>query len=256
MGGIIMSRSVILNDTRRCERCRLPPRWCICEGLCEIDSELKVDVLIHDREALKPTSTGHMIKRVMKDAGLHRYLPGRPLDKEAILVPGRELWILHPNGEELPPAKPASQVQVLLLDGSWKQATDMAKAVAGWGRKVRLPMTGESRYWLRNQQGPGQFSTAEALLFLMKALGMTGTWEAFRLQFELQVYSGLCVRGAKADAQEFIKDSPLADAMPALVAKLSHCRKDIPAWVRLGKLHDEKAPPPVGPAGADECKLG
>jgi len=249
-----MSRSVILNDTRRCERCRLPPRWCICEGLRLIESEMKVDVLIHDREAMKPTSTGHMIKRVIKDAGLHVYQPGRNLTKSSVILPDRELWILHPNGEDLPPAQPPSRVQVLLLDGSWKQATDMAKAVAGWGRKVRLPMVGESRYWLRNQQGPGQFSTAEALLFLMKALGMTETWEAFRLQFELQVYSGLCVRGSKADAQEFIKDSPLAAAMPELVAKLSHCRKDIPAWVRLGKAKDEKPPQAVEPESDQSVK--
>src|SRR5690606_39123931 len=111
---------------------------------------------------------------------------------------------LHPLGEAPPPGPPPANLQVLLIDGSWRQALDMMREVEPWGRRVSLPMTGSSRYWLRAQQGTGMFSTIEALLFLLAALGLRETHEALRRQFELHVYAGLCARGKKAEAAAFL----------------------------------------------------
>ena len=90
------------------------------------------------------------------------------------------------------PEKPdVDAIQVLLFDGNWQQAGEMSRAVGAWGRRISLPMTGESRYWLRAQAGAGQFSTVEALLFLLAALGMAEVHDRIRAQFELHVYAGL-----------------------------------------------------------------
>jgi len=191
-----------------------------------VDCGLKVDVLMHEREAFRPTSTGHLIRRVIEGAQTHVWEAGKPFAAGGLRAPEHELWILHPNGEELPAGPAPESLQVVLVDGSWKQATAMMKTLSGWGRRVRLPITGQSRYWLRNQLGPEQFSTAEALLFLLKALGREEAHERFRLQFELHVYAMLCARGEKTEAAEYLQQSPVAAAMPALVAKLNHCRKD------------------------------
>lgn len=219
-----MARSVVLKQSPRCPRCQLPPRWCICAGIQPVDCPVKVDVLMHHMEHWRPSSTGHLIRRVIPTADVHLYRRERPLERAAIVAPGRELWILHPLGEPLPAAAPPAGLQVLLLDGTWRQAGDMLRAVEPWGRRVCLPLTGESRYWLRTQAGEGKFCTVEALIFLLAALGLTSAHDQLRLQFELHVYAGLCSRGAKAKAAEYLAASPVRTALPGLVDELARHR--------------------------------
>ncbi len=151
------------------------------------------------------------------------YRADMPLNEATLRQPGRELWILHPLGEALP-APPTVAPQVLLLDGSWREAARMMHRVERWGRLVNLPMTGPSRYRLRDQQGAGNYSTAEALLFLMKALGMNEEHEVLRVQFELHVYAGLRARGEKAAAEEFLMESPVGAVLPELIAEMNRKR--------------------------------
>jgi len=176
---------------------------------------------MHDREAMRPSSTGHLIRRVIPSSVQHIFRSERSISPEEIIEPGRELWILHPLGEELPSERKPENVQVLLLDGTWRQSTIMLRKVETMGRRVRLPMTGESRYWLRSHQGGDRFSTMEALLALLHALGVQETHDALRLQFELHVYAGLWTRGLKEDALRYLENSPLPAAFPELLRKLT-----------------------------------
>ena len=47
----------------------------------------------------------------------------------------------------------AGTTQVLLLDGAWHEASAMVRHTKDWGRLIKLPLQGESRFWLRSQQG-------------------------------------------------------------------------------------------------------
>jgi DTW domain-containing protein YfiP len=208
----------------RCERCRYAHRWCICTGFRAIDCPLAVDVLIHHREFWRPTSTGRLINRVIPSSRGHVFRHDLPLNRAAIVQPGRTLWILHPLGEPLPAGMPPADLQVLLLDGSWREAARMMHGVESWGRLVSLPMTGPSRYLLRDQQGAGKYSTVEALLCLLQALGLAQAHAELRLQFELHVYAGLRARGEKAAAEAFLVDSPVREAVPELLEKLNERR--------------------------------
>jgi DTW domain-containing protein YfiP len=183
-----------------------------------------VEILLHHMEAWRPSSTGPLIARVVPTARLHLYRRERPLEPATILRPGKTLWILHPLGEPLASVGPAPDRQVLLLDGTWRQAGEMMRAVEPWGRKVALPMTGESRYWLRTQAGEGKFCTIEALLFLLAALGQAEAHAQLRVQFELHVYAGLCARGAKTRAAEYLAGSPVRAALPGLLEQLARRR--------------------------------
>jgi DTW domain-containing protein YfiP len=216
-----MSRSVVLRETPRCARCQLAPRWCICAGLREIDCPVRVDVLMHFMESYRPSSTGHLIKRVMPASGQHLYRKERPFARKDIAQPDRELWVLHPQGEPPPAGADPAKLQIVLLDGTWVQATEMAHRIGPWGRRVSLPMTGESRYWLRTQAGPGRFSTVEALLFLLALLGLEETHAALRVQFELHVYASLRARGHKEKAAAYLDGSPLRAAVPEILAQLA-----------------------------------
>ena len=219
-----MARSVILQSTPRCESCRFTPRWCICAGLRTIASPLQVDVLIHRREFWRPTSTGRLINRLMPASRGHVFEREAPPRREAIVHPDRELWILHPRGGTMPAGTVPSGVQVLLLDGSWREAAAMLPVVETWGRKISLPMTGPSRYWLRSQQEGLKYSTIEALMFLLEAMGLPAEAAQLRLQFELHVYAGLRTRGAKALAEKFLATSPVRAAFPELLEQLDRRR--------------------------------
>jgi len=175
---------------------------------------------MHYMESYRPSSTGHLIQRVMPDSRQHRYRKERPLLREEIVVPDRELWILHPQGEPIPTHRSPAEISVLLLDGTWVQATEMAHRVGPWGRRVSLPMTGESRYWLRAQAGPGRFSTVEALLFLLEKLGLAEEHQQLRVQFELHVYASLRARGHRELAAKYLANSPMPAALPDFLAQL------------------------------------
>lgn len=218
------SRSVVTAGAPRCARCRHSLRWCICAAERAIPCPLAVDVLFHHREWHKPTSTGRLIVRLVSGARSHVLTSDGPPDPAAVRRPGHELWVLHPLGEPLGEVTATAPPQLLLLDGSWREATDMLRRVRGWGRTVSLPMSGPSRYRLRSQQGEGNYSTVEALLFVLAALGHAATHDALRCHFELHVYAGLRARGDKAAAEKFLAASPAHDAFPELLAELNRSR--------------------------------
>lgn len=217
-------RSVVLKPTPRCPRCQLPPRWCLCAAHEEAACPLQIDVLLHQRELGRPTSTGRLINRVFPAARQHVWRPDAPLPEAAVHSPGRELWVLHPSGEPLPQASDPAALQVLLLDGLWNETATMARATASWGRLVKLPMHGTSRYWLRAQQEGGRFSTAEALLFLLEALQLQEAHAVLQRQFELHVYAGLRARGRTDLAGEFLAGSGLQRTLPEVIAALQQRR--------------------------------
>lgn len=221
-------RNLVENLAHRCPRCRLTPRWCVCGAQRDIAVPLEIDILMHRRERFRPTSTGNLIHRAIPASRHHLYRREDKLPADALRVPGREVWILHPHGAPAPQPPPdPGTLQVMLLDGSWREASAMAQEVTEWGRLVCLPMTGESRYWLRAKGEGARFSTVEALLFLLKYLQLDAAHEALRLQFELHVYAGLRARGNKERSEEFLATSPIREAFADVIAQLNVRRPNV-----------------------------
>ena len=216
----VMPRSVVLQSSPRCERCRLPLRWCVCAARQQIECPLQVDVMMSTREQWRPTSTGHLITRALAGSRQHVWRRDRRPTVHEVSLPGRELWILHPCGGAMPARVAPETVQVILIDGSWRESSSIAQEIGGWGRLINLPMSGESRYWLRTQADAARFSTAEALLFLLHAMGMDHVAGPLRAQFELHVYASLRARGGKESARLFLQESPIGALFPSLIEQL------------------------------------
>lgn len=202
-----MARSVVRHGTARCPRCQLPLRWCACAAAEPFAVPLAVDVLVHPREEIRPTSTSHLIRRALPATGIHVWRTDAPQRAEALQRPGRELWVLHPNGEDLPAGADPARVQVVLLDGNWRQAAEMLRRIGPRARRVALPLRGESRYWLRTQAEAGRFSTIEALLGVFSALGLTEARDRLDRMFETYVHAALGARGKAADAARYRETS-------------------------------------------------
>ncbi|MFM8892690.1 MAG: DTW domain-containing protein [Planctomycetia bacterium] len=213
-----MGRSVVRAGATRCPGCRLPPRWCVCGHIPPVATNLRVHVLIHRHEHDKPSSTGRLVTRVVAAAVCHvyqranRFLPasGFPPRRPE---PAGELWILHPTGAPLPERVPAGALapDLLLLDGTWRQAGEMLRSVEGLGRCYRLPEAAAepSRFWLRDQSGPDRLSTAESLAAAFTSLGDDEAARRLRLHFELHVYVTLLARGRRDMAERYLGLSPL-----------------------------------------------
>lgn len=220
-----MGRSVVTRGTERCKQCQFAPRWCICAGLQTLVCPLRVDLLIHRREAFRPTSTSRLISRVILASHGHIFSPDTPLVREQIVQPDRTLWILHPAGE-LPPADTsAHSLQVLLLDGNWREAASMRKSVKSWGRLIRLPPETPSRFELRTQHSEDRYSTVETLILLLETLGLPKAAALLRVQFELHVYAGLRSRGCIDEANRFLAASALQQSLPAVIHHLQQRRR-------------------------------
>ena len=228
-----MGRSVVRAGAARCPRCSLPPRWCTCDLLPPVEAPLAVHVLIHRGEQSKPSSTGLLVARAVTAATCHVFQRETRFHaatgfSAATLAAGRELWILHPGGDPLPDAVAATAdrgragISALLLDGTWRQAGEMLRSVEGLGRCVHLPdaQPEPSRYWLRDQPGPTQLSTAEALMGLFHGLGAEEAERRLRLHFELHVYATLRARGRREMAERYLGHSPLLAEAPDALAVL------------------------------------
>lgn len=226
----------MLAGAARCPRCSLPPRWCVCDALPQVETRLAVHVLIHRAEQRKPSSTGRLVARAVAAAACHvfqretRFLSAMGFPADAV-EPGRELWILHPGGDQLP-VSPAARdgahgfhQHVLLLDGTWRQAGEMLRTVEKLGRCVRLPDASiePSRYWLRDQPAPMQLSTAEALMGVFRGAGEHEAERRLRLHFELHVYATLLARGRREMAERYLGHSPLLTETPEVLDGL-HAR--------------------------------
>lgn len=179
---------------------------------------------MHHRERFRPSSTGNLVERLFPESRLHVWRRERRMTAAEVRVPGRELWILHPHGSPARAGVPPENVQILLLDGSWSETSAMAQEIGSWGELVSLPMTGESRYWLRAQQDGGRFSTVEALLFLLRWFGLSEAHDALQVQFELHVWASLRSRGRRDLADEFLAQSPLRAALPDVLAEMNRPR--------------------------------
>lgn len=235
-----MARSVVLAGTGRCDGCRLPPRWCVCGALPTVDSSLAVDILIHRREQWRPSSTGALLARVLDNARLHVHRPDpcsrmSPVLPTTLFRPGHEGWVLHPQGDpigaEATLASRSLPLEVVLLDGNWREAGEMLRLVNAAAataaregaepiRVVRLPASAPGRFWIREAPAPEQLSTAEACVAILDLLGEGAAAEQLRLHFELHVWATLRARGKVASAEAYLSESPLPAAIPATLAAL------------------------------------
>lgn len=196
-------------------------RWCVCPVHRGVEVPLAVDVLMHHRESFRPSSTGHLVNRILPASRNIVWRRERGLTAADVRLPGRDLWILHPHGEPAPVGVPPERVQVMLLDGSWRETAAMAQEVSGWGRLVSLPMAGESRYWLRAQADSGRFSTVEALMFLLATFGFAAACATLQRQLDLHVYASLRARGDKPAAEALLAGSPIREEFANFIAQLN-----------------------------------
>jgi DTW domain-containing protein YfiP len=159
----------------RCERCQLHLELCACEEMPELLTPTRVVVLLHAQELKKPSNTGQLAARVLKNSEtrIRGSADRTPLNLEGLFDEEYEtvLLALTPESVEIGSFQADRPLRLLVPDGTWAQASRLASKLQKKFptlRTVKLTDTGPSFYRLRTEHDPNGMATYEAIA---RALG-------------------------------------------------------------------------------------
>ena len=175
----------------RCVGCMMHPHLCFCALVPTIETRSKLVLLVHYREARKPTNSGQLAARILAGSRVE-IIGDRP--KPEILVDDRTV-VLYPGGEPLTPAD--APATVIVPDGNWRQAAKMARRYPGLERvrKVSFIDPRPTEYRLRSEPQPVGLATFEAIARAWKILEGDAIEEQMMKIFRIMVTRTLHLRG-------------------------------------------------------------
>ena len=192
-----------VRTNRRCLVCGLWRERCVCAELPRAPFRTRLLVVQHAAEQFKPTNSGRLLASMVEGAELRLFgaknvpFDGRPLaDPEVdwrVLFPRPQAELLGPD---LAPA-PGKRLGLVLLDGTWHQATRMARRVPGLGGLpfVALPEAGPPVWTVRTQHLAAGRSTVEAALDALEALEGAASTALLREAFVIHAERLLRLKG-------------------------------------------------------------
>lgn len=158
----------------RCDTCHLHVELCLCHTLPTLDLSTQVVLVLHYREARRPTNTGALALAALKRSELVMHgLPHQPLDLSAHHDERRRVCLLYPaqDAPVLAPDAAGRPTTLIVPDGNWGQGRRIARRVAAlpFVEPVGLPPGPPTRYRLRDEPKAEGLATMEAIA---RALGV------------------------------------------------------------------------------------
>lgn len=187
----------------RCPACMMYLELCICAEIPKLVTRSRLVLLIHYREARKPTNTGQLAARCL--VGSRVEIVGdrdRPI-RQPLAPPGAPTVLLYPSNDAVPIAQLAtSGATVIVPDGSWRQAAKMGRRVPGLEGlpHVTLDDPRTSEYQLRSEPREDGLATLEAIARAWRVLEGEAVEAALLGVFRVMVSRTLWLRGAVRDA--------------------------------------------------------
>lgn len=181
---------------------------CVCAAIPTLVTRTRLVLLIHYREARKPTNTGQLAARCMPNSEVG-IIGDR--DRPALPAIGEHALLLYPADDAIPiaqaiAANPDRPRTLIVPDGNWRQAAKMAKRVPGVAGAQHVTLDGAeaapTEYGLRREPKDGGLATLEAIARALRILeGDQGAAveEAMLAVFRLMVSRTKWLRGQLAD---------------------------------------------------------
>ncbi len=196
------------NADKRCPACAMHQGLCICRLMPAVETQHRLCLVIHYREARKTTNTGDLAVRCLP--GSERIIHGaqHTVTKPPWACAGgddrrgafAQSLLLSP-GEDSEPltAKHASRgpVRLVVPDGNWRQASKMSRRVEWMASlpKVALPAGQATSYLLRHEPKTDGLATMEAIARALGILESTAVQEKLEEIFRIMVDRTLYSRG-------------------------------------------------------------
>lgn len=179
---------------------------CVCSLVPTLATRTRLALLIHYREARKPTNTGQLAARCLTNSHVGIVGdPARPLSLP--LVQGDEQpLLLFPAQDALPLETFAASDRPIVLivpDGNWRQASKMRQRIPGLANVpcALLPTQSSTIYRLRSEPREGGLATMEAIAYALGILEGHQVQQTMLHVFRVMVERTLWLRGAlPADA--------------------------------------------------------
>ncbi len=171
----------------RCEHCRLPPAYCLCDLKPAVATRAGMCLLMGDIEALKPSNTGWLIADLVADTWAFPW--ARTSVDERLLAllddPRWQPYVVFPGEFVAPPRVVTDRVRedaalpegrrplFVLLDGTWTEARKMFNKSPYLARFPVLSLRPgkNSIYRLRRSNRDDHFCTAEVASFCLDLAG-------------------------------------------------------------------------------------
>jgi DTW domain-containing protein YfiP len=196
------------NVQARCVTCLMHATLCICALVPRLATRTRLTLLVHYREARKPSNTGQLAARCLDRSAVEIIgQPGHLL--EAPLVDDEVPLLMFPDEDAVPIeqyARCAKPIALFVPDGNWRQASKVRRRGPGFGaiQCVTLPDTGPSEYRLRAEPRTGGLATLEAIARALRILeGDAGPAieDAMLAVFRIMVERTLWFRGKLRDGE-------------------------------------------------------
>jgi DTW domain-containing protein len=180
------SDSAAADEVRKCARCLLQQRVCLCDEVPTIATRTRIVIVRHHLERFRSSNSGRLAHLALPNSEiLDHGGSGGP----AQLGAPDGAWLLFPEGEPaqvMPHPPPRS---LIVLDATWSQARRMYRKLAALrGLPIlRLPDEPMPRARLRESPGPGRVSTIEAIARALRLLEGDEPAAALERLFEVAV---------------------------------------------------------------------
>ncbi|WP_220266356.1 tRNA-uridine aminocarboxypropyltransferase [Enterobacter sp. Colony194] len=184
------------NRIRRCQRCLLPLKQCLCETLQPAIARSRFCLVMFDTEPMKPSNTGRLIADVLPDTAAFQWSRTEPPQAMIELVndPAYQPMVVFPASyadpqREVLSAPPSSGKPPLfiMLDGTWTEARKMFRKSPYLDALpvISVDLSKTSAYRLREAHGDGQYCTAEVAIALLELAGDTPAAQGLADHFTL-----------------------------------------------------------------------
>jgi DTW domain-containing protein YfiP len=187
------------NVEARCRLCRMHQLLCVCDLVPCLPTRTRVVLVIHKKEARKPTNSGLLAARCLPNSEI--LVRGRIGQPEPTFEPDpeRQSLLLFPHESAVPIDRFAhSPVTLIVPDGTWRQAAKVSHRLPGLGGApyVTLPPDAPTVYRLRAELHQGRLATLEAIARALGILEGAEVRHALERIFRVVVERTLWMRGA------------------------------------------------------------
>lgn len=187
----------------RCAVCRMHATLCICALVPRLHPRTRLTLIIHYREARKPSNTGQLAARCLARSRVE-IIGKRGQAIEAPVVHDGELPLLmFPDADAVPIERYAASERPIALfvpDGNWRQASKVRRRGPGFCEMqcVTLPAARPTEYRLRAEPRAGGLATLEATaraLGILEGAAGPAIEDAMLAVFRIMVERTLWFRG-------------------------------------------------------------
>ncbi|WP_373963377.1 tRNA-uridine aminocarboxypropyltransferase [Kosakonia sacchari] len=183
------------NRIRRCQRCLLPLKNCLCDTLKPACANSSFCLVMFDTEPMKPSNTGRLIADILPDTQAFQWSRTEPpqalIDlctsdeyQPMVVFPasyaGSERQVLSAPAAGKPPL-------FIMLDGTWTEARKMFRKSPYLDALpvISVDLSRVSAYRLREAHADDQYCTAEVAIALLDLAGDNTAAQALSDHFTL-----------------------------------------------------------------------